>query len=401
MSVDTHAAAHLPLKVSARSKGGRLRIAIDAITPGASLDSQAGGMRMYLTTLTTTMSQQEPGVDFIVLESRQFPLAELDGISNVTRVVCPGVPGSRAGRVIYQNSALPIYLRVLHLDALLATCNVLPLGCPVPSVVVVQSLQYFGYPEAYGRLRGAYLRAALIHASRHAQSVICVSETARDELIRLTGINGSKVSVIHHGVSPAITGHSRETTPASPPYILCVATLYRYKNLERLLEAFALFKRGSRAPHRLRIVGGEADVSISELSLIAKRLGVDDQVDFTGPLPHNRLAAEYGRASVFVYPSLAETFGLPPLEAMAMGVPVVASRAGPIPEIVGEAAEMVDPLDVRDIARGLGRVLLDPDRKQSLIRRGFKRSTEFSWEESARRTFAAVHSVTRTKRVAP
>jgi glycosyltransferase involved in cell wall biosynthesis len=400
MSVHVLLDAEAQLKSRAGSKARSLRIAIDAITPGASLDSRAGGMRMYLTTLTAKMSEQEPTVEFVVLESRQFPLGELDGIPNVTRVVCPGVPGSRAGRVIYQNSALPIYLRGLHADALLATCNVLPLGCPLPSVVVVQSLQYFDHPEAYGRFRGAYLRVALRHAVRHAQSLICVSETARDELIRLTGVNSSQVSVIHHGISPAITGHAREMAPASPPYILCVATLYRYKNLERLLEAFAMLKTEREIPHRLKIIGGEADVSIAELSVIAEKLGVADQVDFTGPLPHDRLPAEYGRASVFIYPSLAETFGLPPLEAMAMGVPVVASKAGPIPEIVGEAAELVDPLDVRDIARGLGRVLLDPLRSQALIRLGLKRSSEFSWDESARLTFAAIHSVTRTKPVA-
>jgi glycosyltransferase involved in cell wall biosynthesis len=348
---------------------------------------------MYLTALTTKMSEQEPSVQFVVLETRQFPLAELEGLANVTRVRCPGVPGSRIGRVIYQNSALPIYLRWVQADALLATCNVLPLGCPLPGVVVVQSLQYFEYSTAYGRFRSAYLRSALAHASRHAKSLICVSEAARDELIRLTGVSSSKIKVIHHGVSPAITSQAHSARPTSPPYILCVATLYRYKNLERLIEAFALFKRDWGTPYRLRIVGGEADVSIGELSIVAKGLGVADQVDFTGPLPHNHMPVEYGGAALFVYPSLAETFGLPPLEAMAMGVPVVASRAGPIPEVVGEAAELVDPLDVKDIARGLASVLLDSERSQTLIRRGFERSSEFSWNESARLTFAAIRAV--------
>jgi glycosyltransferase involved in cell wall biosynthesis len=347
---------------------------------------------MYLIALTAKMSELERGVEFIVLESRQFPLPELEGISNVARVTCPGVPKSRFGRVIYQNSAFPLYLRRLRADALLATCNVLPLGCPLPSVVVVQSLQYFGHPEAYGRFRGAYLRAALKYSSQHAQSLICVSKTARDELIRLTGIDSGKVTVVYHGISPAIAGHVPEVTPALPPYILCVATLYRYKNLERLIEAFAMLKRESGTPHRLRIVGGEADVSIAELSLIARRLDVADQVDFVGPIPHTHLSPEYGRASVFVYPSLAETFGHPPLEAMASGVPVVAARVGPIPEIVGEAAELVDPLSVKDIARGLGAVLLDSNRSRSLVKLGFERAAQFSWETSARKTFQAIRS---------
>jgi glycosyltransferase involved in cell wall biosynthesis len=347
---------------------------------------------MYLTTLTTKMSKQEPAVRFVVLESRQFPLGELEGLPNVTRVVCRGLPVSRAGRIFYQNSVLPLYLRTLRPDAFLATCNVLPLGCSVPTVVVVQSLQYFDHREAYGRLRGAYLRAALSHASRHAKSLICVSESARHKLVRLTGVENTKVRVIYHGVSPAISSYTGQVVPASPPYILCVATLYRYKNLERLLEAFARFKREAATSHRLRLIGGEADMSIADLALIAQRLGVADEVDLIGPLPHSQIAAEYAHASVFVYPSLSETFGLPPLEAMTIGIPVVASCAASVPEIVGDAAELVDPLDVGDIARGLGRVLLDSQRSQALIRLGFKRAGEFSWDASAKRTFEVLLS---------
>ena len=380
-------------RLSLRWPTGALKIGIDAITPGASLDPGAGGMRMYLTTLTAKMSEQQPDVRFVVLENRHFPLAELNGLSNVTRVVCPGVPASRVGRMIYQNSALPIFLRRLRINGLLATCNVLPFGCPVPSVVVVQSLQYFDHPEAYGWLRGAYLRAAIGYSCRHAEALICVSETARRDLIRLTGVRGDKVGVIYHGISPEIAGYTGDTAPVSPPYILCVATLYRYKNISRLLEAFALVKIESGIPHRLRVIGGEADMSIAELAFQAQRLGVAEEVDLLGPLPHGRMAAEYAHASVFVYPSLSETFGLPPLEAMTRGVPVVASRAASIPEIVGEAAELVDPLDVGDIARGLRHVLLDSARADALVRLGFKRASEFSWDAAARRTFKAITSV--------
>jgi glycosyltransferase involved in cell wall biosynthesis len=348
---------------------------------------------MYLTTLTRKMSELEPAVEFMVLESQQFPLWELEGLHNVVRVVCPGVPAGRAGRIAYQNSVLPLYMKRLQVNACLATCNVLPLGCPVPTVVVVQSLQYFDHRGDYGIVRGMYLRAAVRYACRYAKALICVSESARSELLRLTRVDGAKVRVIHHGVSPAIFGYEGNVAPDSPPYILCVATLYRYKNLERLLEAFARFKKASMTDHRLKVIGGEADVSIAELLQIARRLGIADQVEFTGPLPHAQMAAAYARASAFVYPSLAETFGHPPLEAMAVGVPVIASTAGPIPEIVGEAAELVDPLDVGDMARGISRVLLDSQRSHSLVRLGFERARAFSWDACARQTFATVRSV--------
>jgi glycosyltransferase involved in cell wall biosynthesis len=176
------------------------------------------------------------------------------------------------------------------------------------------------------------------------------------------------------------------------PYILGVATLYRYKNVARLLEAFARLKTEDRVPHRLRVVGGEADVTFVELAEHASSLGIADQVDLVGPLPHQVIAAEYAGASVFAYVSLEETFGLPPLEAMSLGVPVVASRVSSIPEVVGEAAEMVDPLDVGDIARGLRRVLFEPGRSAELRLLGLERTRHFSWDNSARQTVQALRS---------
>ncbi len=348
---------------------------------------------MYITTLTRKMSEFAPRLEIYVLESRQFPLPELDGLSNVRRVECPHVPTSRGARIVYQNTVLPVFLRSLGIDALLATCNILPLGCRVPSVVVVQSLQYFEHSESYGRLRAAYLRAAVRHACRHANVLVCPSESARRDLLRLSGVSPAKVRVVHHGVSPEIASYAGDTAPDSPPYILCVATLYRYKNLLRLIEAYASVKAETRMPHRLRIVGGEADLSFGELKDHAANLGIAGEMDLVGPLPHDQIAAQYAHASVFVYPSLGETFGLPPIEAMTLGVPVVASSAASIPEIVGDAAELVDPVSVQDIARGLRCVVLDRSRSEALIRLGRERAKEFSWDSSARLMLQTIRSV--------
>jgi glycosyltransferase involved in cell wall biosynthesis len=347
---------------------------------------------MYLTTLITKMSEQQPKVEFVVLESQQFPLTELSDLPNVTRVVCRGAVAGRLARIAYQNSILPIILRRLSVHALLATCNVLPIGCPVPGVVVIQSLQYFDHHEAYGRLRARYLKIAVKHACRTAASLICVSQAARRDLIRLTGVSADKVTVIHHGISPALLSYCGDVRPSEPPYILCVATLYRYKNLRRLMEAFAQLRSTGDLTHRLRIVGGEADLTISELAHLARTLRIADHVDLVGPLPHERMAREYAGASAFVYPSLNETFGLPPLEAMAMGVPVVASTAPAVSEVVGDAAELVDPFSVADIARGLRRVLVDSRHTQALVQLGQRRASEFSWDSSARRTFSVIQS---------
>lgn len=364
-----------------------MRIGVDAVTPGESLRASAGGMRMYITALSREMVRLEPASNFAVFEPEWAGLGELEGIGRLQRVLVRA-PVGRAARIVFQNTVYGGVIRRARLDVRLDTCNVVPLGAPQPSVVVLQSLQYFDHPEAYGRLRGAYLRAAARHAVRVARLTICVSEESARLAERVTGVARDRVRVVHHGVPPAISGWKGEVERPSPPRILCVATLYRYKNLERLIRAFGRLRRQG-LEHQLRVVGGEADVTLAELSEVAATTGVSDAVEFAGAVPHSEMAAEYAAADLFVYPSLQETFGLPPIEAMTLGVPVVAARASAIPEIVGQAAELVDPLDEEDIARGMA-AALSPDRRRELVAAGRRRAAEFTWEASARRTLAAL-----------
>ncbi len=365
----------------------KLRIGIDAITPGSSLRSSAGGMRMYITTLTREIARHDPNVELVVFDSKALPLHELDDLPQVRRVSLRGVPEQRAGRILYQNSIYPLLLARRRLDVLLATCNVVPIGCRMPVVVVIQSLQYFDHSSAYGRWRAAYLRASVRAAVQRATEIICVSHDSCRAALRYTGGDPARFHVVHHGAPVAATDFQRpDADDARDPYILTVTTLYSYKNVERLIEAYARLVRDHAIPHRLRIVGGDADVTADMLRRLASQHGVAERVDLLGAVAHDRLPAHYAGADLFVYPSIYETFGLPPLEAMALNVPVVASRATAIPEVVANAAEMVDPLDVADIARGMAAVLLDSRRRDELIRLGRERVKDFSWSEAASAT---------------
>jgi glycosyltransferase involved in cell wall biosynthesis len=370
-----------------------LRVGIDAITPGNSLGSSAGGMRMYITTLTREMARHDPNVEFIVFESAARPLHELDGLAQVRRISLRAVPQHNAARVMYQNSIYPLQLARGRLDVLFATCNVVPIGCRMPVVVVIQSLQYFAHPDTYGWWRGAYLQAAVRAAVRRAAEIICVSHDSRRAALRYTGGDPARFHVVHHGTPTASTRFQRsDPKDAGEPYILTVTTLYRYKNVERLVEAYACLVRDHAIPHRLRIVGGDADVTGDMLRRLASQHGIGDRVDVIGAVPHESLPAHYAGADLFVYPSLYETFGLPPLEAMALDVPVVASNATAIPEVVGDAAEMVNALDVADLARGMAVALLDSARRQELLRRGRARVQMFTWADAARATLQVLRS---------
>jgi glycosyltransferase involved in cell wall biosynthesis len=373
-----------------------MRVGIDAVTPGAVLEDGAGGMRPMMINLLTSLTELGTDADFVLFENPRVPLPELAGLPHLTRVSCPGVPSGRLLRVLYQNSIYPSVLHGHKLDVFLATCNVLPFMAPHPAVVIVQSLQFFNQEPVFGRFRGAYLRRT-VRASLHAaDAVIAVSSTAREDTARLTGVPVNKIHVVQHGLFRAFaTARSTgERSGADPPYILTVSTLYRFKNTRRLIEAFSLLRHRDRIPHRLRIIGGDADVTADELRKVAQDLGVSDQVDLLGAVPHDELPAQYSQAAVFVYPSLYETFGLPPLEAMAVGCPVVAANASAIPEVVGQAAELVDPTDTEDIRRGIARVLFDHGRRSALIESGRQRVTRFTWRRAAQETMDVLSAVT-------
>jgi glycosyltransferase involved in cell wall biosynthesis len=346
---------------------------------------------MYITTLTREMAQQDPNAEFTVFDSDALPLRELDSLDQVRRVSLPAVPRNNAGRILYQNSVYPLLLDRERLDVLLATCNVIPVGCRMPVVLVIQSLQYFEHPATYGWWRGAYLRAAVKAAVRRAAEIICVSHDSCRAALRYTGGDPDRFHVIHHGVPVAATSHRRsDSEELGNPYILTVTTLYRYKNVERLIDAYARLVRDHAIPHRLRIVGGDADVTGAMLRALAAQHGVSERVDVLGAIEHDHLPVQYAGADLFVYPSLYETFGLPPLEAMALNVPVVASTATAIPEVVGDAAEMVDPLNAADIARGMAAVLFNSQRREELLKRGRERAKHFNWSNTASATLGVL-----------
>jgi glycosyltransferase involved in cell wall biosynthesis len=343
-------------------------------------------MRIYITGLVAAMASIDPASEFVVFESRYIDLHELNGIPNVRRRRCFGVPRHRSARVIYQNTMYPALLKAAKLDTFLATANVLPLWLDTPAIVVIQGLQWFSRPEAFGRLRGLYLRAAAKNAARRAKHLVAVSSTTRNDAALYFAVPEQTIDVIHHGISGPIQqwAHLRNRGSRPPtPYILNVATLYHHKNQLRLIEAFAAMRARYGLKHRLRIIGGDSDLTREDLRLHAKKAGVEDFIDLLGPVDHSQLGPHYANADLFVYPSLYETFGHPPLEAMVADCPVIASNSSAMPEIVGDAALLVDPTDVEAIADAMGSALTDAGLRASLISKGAKRIKEFSWNRAA------------------
>ncbi len=248
--------------------------------------------------------------------------------------------------------------RARSLDVLHCTTFRGPVRAEVPTVLTVHDLAILRAPEVFPRWHRLYGRAGLERVLRAASAIVAVSEFSRDETIELVGIPPERIRVIAHGVDPVFTpGGPR----ADGDYILAVATLEPRKNLGRAVEA------AREAGVELRVVGarGWGDVEVD---------------GWVGEIPDAELATLYRGAACVLYPSLYEGFGLPVLEAMACGTPVVTSAATAMEEVAGGAAVLVDPLDIASIAGGVRQAL---DRRDELAAAGLERAKEFTWQRTA------------------
>jgi glycosyltransferase involved in cell wall biosynthesis len=248
--------------------------------------------------------------------------------------------------------------RAKGLDVVHCTTFRGPLRSPVPTVLTVHDLAILRAPEAFPRWHRLYGTAGLRRVLRAADAVVAVSEFTRREVVELAGVPAERVRVVPNGVDPVFTPDGPR---AEGDYVLAVGTLEPRKNLERAVDA------AREVGVELRVVG-------------ARGWGGVDVDGWVGEIPDAELAALYRGARSVLYPSLYEGFGLPVLEAMACGTPVVTSLDTAMAEIAGDAAVLVDPLDVSAIAAG---ILAADARRDELARAGAERAREFTWQRSA------------------
>jgi len=236
-----------------------------------------------------------------------------------------------------------------------------------------------------------YARPMLNLAARKAEHVITLSEYSKVQIVERLGIAPSKVSVIYCGVGEQFHPRDRQecairvsdALSVERPYLLCVGNLKPHKNVGSLLRALALLRQRKQADSQLLVVGDDATWKPGLLQQCA-RLGLQGAVRFVPQVSDDLLPLLYAAAELVVLPSTLEGFGLPLVEAMACGTPVVCSRAASLPEVGGDAAEYFDPYSVEDIAAALERVLSSSDRREELRRKGLQRVSRFSWDECAR-----------------
>jgi glycosyltransferase involved in cell wall biosynthesis len=288
---------------------------------------------------------------------------------------------------------VPWVLRRERPDVYHAPHYVLPAAVRCRSVVTIHDCIHLMFPQYLpNRAAYAYARASMWAAARRSDRILTVSEASKRDILSLFNVKPEKIVVVYNAIdehfsttpSEEHVARIRERYQLDHKFVLYVGNIKPHKNLVRLIEAFSELRR-THDDLKLLIIGDE----ISKLPALRRAVHhhkLHKYVRFLGYLKDDTLTVLYRLASVFVFPSLYEGFGLPPLEAMASGTPVVTSNVSSLPEVTGDAAVLVDPYDVDSIRDGIRRILDDPQLAEELRIKGLKRAREFSWERSVEKT---------------
>ncbi len=366
-----------------------MRIGIDARI----LAYRRGGIAAYVAHLLAALAALDPHTDYWVLHSRKDAERRCPGPNfHVARLWTP--PHHRLERW-----ALGVEVARLRLDLLHCPDFIPPAFGARRFVVTVHDLNFLYYPEFLTAESRRYYTDQIEWAVRRADHVLADSEATRQDLIRLLDVPPAKVTTVHLAADPSFRPlPEAEIRPAlaryglEPGYLLFVGTLEPRKNLPGLFGAYRRLLDEGIAQAPLVVVGGKGWL-YEEIFARVEALGLRERVRFLHAVPDADLPALYNGAALLVLPSFYEGFGLPALEAMACGTPVVVSDRGSLPEIVGEAGVRVDPDDEAAIAEGLRGLLLDPDLRRRLAEKGQARAARFTWERTARETLAVYHRV--------
>ncbi len=323
------------------------------------------------------------------------------------RIALPGpnfrtVPEPAGSHSVAEQFRIPLALQREHVDLYHSPHYVLPPLIHCRSVVTVHDCIHLMFPQYFpGRLAHTYAHVQMWLAVQRANRVLTVSETSKQDILRRFRIPADKVTVVYNAIDerlaapPSLEDIDRVQGryQLNDPFALYVGTIKPHKNLERLIEAFHEVRQQPGMDALKLVIIGDEISKYQGLRRAVHEYKLHKHVRFLGFVALDTLSVLYRLARVFVFPSLYEGFGLPPLEAMSVGTPVVTSNTSSLPEVVGDAAVLVDPYSSASIAEGIHRALVDDDLRATLRERGIARAREFSWASSVQQIHAAYTEV--------
>jgi glycosyltransferase involved in cell wall biosynthesis len=372
-----------------------MRIGINALflIPG-----RVGGSETYLRNLVEHLARIDTKNEYVVFTNRENSGTFGARTSHFYEVLCPIDATFRPARIVWEQFVLPLQVKRHHIDVLHSPGYTAPAAVPCRSVVTIYDLNFVHHPEDFSRLSALVLKVLVPIVARKSHKVITLSRHSMRDIVRELRVPEEKMCVIYPAASGYVSADNGSTIDdirarhgIQSKFILTVAASHPHKNLLRLVEAYRILRKEHSIEHQLVLVGLKGRDHARLTNLIA---GLSQgNVVLTGWIASEQLGSLYQMADVFVLPSLFEGFGIPVLEAMACGTPVVSSNATSLPEVVGDAGVLVDPYDVEGMAEAMYEVLSNDGLRDTLVTKGLDRVKMFSWERAARETLAVYEEV--------
>ena len=366
-----------------------MHIGLNAHLLSSSSSYRAAGISWYILSLLQHLSVAADQHRFTAFLGDKAASGSFPGIQTMVAALPTARP---TARIVWEQLIQPVQLLRARVDLLHSMAFVQPVVLPCPGVVTIYDLSFFLFPESFESGRRMYLKWGTAYSARQARRVVAISESTKRDIVRLLGVPDGKVDVVACGVDEdfrpveesRVLDELRKKRNLPPQMLLFVGTIEPRKNLVTLLEAYSVLK--ARVDPPPLVIVGPKGWRNEEVLARAEKLQLVDDVLFPGYIPRDELPLWYNAAEVFVYPSLYEGFGLPPLEAMACGTPVVVSDTSALPEVVGDAGLLVEPSDAEGMALAMQRALTDRDLRRTLRKNGLERARRYTWRRAAQDT---------------
>jgi glycosyltransferase involved in cell wall biosynthesis len=361
-------------------ENGTLKVVIDARTA----TDHFPGIGRYVVSLSQALLQVAPELPLSLLHDPETATTRL-ALPDLPRTACAASPFS-----LRQQWLVPRHLRQVEAALYHSAYYLMPYWPGVPTILTCYDLIPLIYPQHYTPWQRLFFRLGYGLALQSARHLLAISEATKADLVRHLGVRPERISVtplaanVHFQpqTSDRITA-VRHKYALPEQYVLYVGSNKPHKNLLRLVQAYAHCQRQRPATKIPLVVAGPWDPRYPEAKIEAQQLGISAQIHFLGAVADGDLPALYSGATLFVFPSLYEGFGLPVLEAMACGLPVACANVSSLPEVAGQAALLFQPDNTQAISTAITDLLSDVERRHALARQGLRRAAEFSWQRTA------------------
>jgi glycosyltransferase involved in cell wall biosynthesis len=365
-------------------------------------EQHEGGVKHYTKTLLPLLFTLGTEHKFVLIYQNPKLMGTYRQYPNVEELAI-----SMPGALLWDQIAVPWITRHKRLDIIFNPKFTIPFFHKAKKIFVLHGSEWFAIPKHFKWYDQLYFGSLVPHYCRHADAFIAVANAVKDDAVKYVHADPKRIFAVYNAIDPKQFHYITDDTllravkakyKLPDKYIVWVGQIESRKNIKRLLRAYAQIAR--EFPHNLVIAGEQRWSTEDELAEVDS-LGIRDRLQFLGWVAHTELPSIYRQAQLFAFPSLYEGFGIPLVEAMACGCPVMTATTCSPPEVVGDAGVLVDPYDVTAITQGMRNILSDAALREKMITRGLKRAKDFSWDRCATQVLEAFDYVMRPKETTP